>query len=159
MNQTERLAYEWLVKEGYTNIVFRSNDTPDFLTEQGAFEVKRLYGNSIFLSDGQYEKLANTRAKLLIFLDGNTTPSTVLDIRNVPKKSPLVKTHVITLPSLAPKCEHEGLLKIVSGNRISLPANYCKKNNINVGDWILAEDDGMSLKLMPATIQPKAPDQ
>lgn len=60
MNTSERVAYEWLLGRGYVeeDITLRSNQTPDFVTSNGAaFEVKLLYGNSIRFSSGQVDKI------------------------------------------------------------------------------------------------------
>ncbi len=60
MNTSERVAYDWLLGRGYVeeDITFRSNQTPDFVTSNGAaFEVKLLYGNSIRFSSGQVDKI------------------------------------------------------------------------------------------------------
>jgi len=73
MNDTERLAYEWLKSKGYKNIVFRPSRTPDFKTDQGYFEVKKGYMakgyiNVVFYS-GQREKIRDTKAYTLVFND------------------------------------------------------------------------------------------
>lgn len=61
MNKSERIAFEWLIKEkGLTEseIIFSGSKTPDFLCKNGKkYEVKRLYGNSILVYQSQVSDL------------------------------------------------------------------------------------------------------
>lgn len=72
MNQTERIAFEWLKNKGYKEqeILFRSSKTPDFVCNDGKrYEVKLAYSNQIlfsksqikYLKDGDYILVFNNR--------------------------------------------------------------------------------------------------
>jgi len=70
MNQSEQVAFRWLQSRGYSgdDIVFRANQTPDFLTPDGAsYEVKLLYGKAIRFTAGQVDRLLEeTNARVVI---------------------------------------------------------------------------------------------
>jgi hypothetical protein len=58
MNKTEKAAHEWLILNGYTGIVFRHRNTPDFLTKQGKlFEVKLVRNGIIWFSHNQFRHM------------------------------------------------------------------------------------------------------
>ena len=48
--------------------------------------------------------------------------------------------------------------RIMSGRRISLPEWFMEENNLKVGDWILVQEVGNSLRIVPAVIIPKFPE-
>lgn len=79
MNKTEKLAHDWLAKQGYTNIVFHSNSTPDFTTDTEPFEVKKLDSHTITFTHKQFGELQRlTGVKILVF-NGEANP-----IANIP---------------------------------------------------------------------------
>ena len=47
LNRTEQKAYDWLIRQGFKPEDIKRNDTPDFLTPRGGYEVKLLYGNTM----------------------------------------------------------------------------------------------------------------
>lgn len=51
------------------------------------------------------------------------------------------------------KGEFDAILKVLAGNRITLPKEYCNKTNIKKGDsvGVIQEKDG-SLKIVPIDI-------
>lgn len=76
MNKSEEKAYNYLKKEGYHNITFRTNQTPDFKTDNGYFEVKRGYETKtgdfkILFSPNQRDKIQKVNGKILVFVDGD----------------------------------------------------------------------------------------
>jgi len=73
MNITEQKAYDWLVKQGYTGISFSGRRTPDFVTVQGSFEVKRSRNSTISFGATQIEQLSVLPATVLVF-DDNAEP-------------------------------------------------------------------------------------
>ncbi len=86
MNKTERFAYDWLVTQGYTGIMFQRRSSPDFLTAEGiGFEVKKARNNVITFTSGQWDKLrAHPNIRIVIF-DGADSPLAVLDFTQLPK--------------------------------------------------------------------------
>lgn len=79
MNKTETKAYQWLLKQGYSedSMIFQPRRTPDFVCSDGkGYEVKRMYGkNTIWLYADQAEELAkNKDAEILVFSDDNDEP-------------------------------------------------------------------------------------
>jgi len=84
MNKTERLAHDWLIKEGYTGLVFRSARTPDFLTEQGkSFEVKRLRNGTIWFSYDQFEHMLTVDNSCVLVFSYNRTPDAIISIEDL----------------------------------------------------------------------------
>lgn len=85
MNETEELAYNWLKDhEGCTNIAFQKRGTPDFLTDKGGFEVKRIYGlNSVLFSPDQRAKVISTKSKTLVFDGRKPSPCAIIDYTEI----------------------------------------------------------------------------
>lgn len=70
MNKTEKKAYEWLLKQGYSedDISFSARGTPDFVCSNGKqYEAKRLYGKTIWLYEKQVEKIKDVDGVVVIF--------------------------------------------------------------------------------------------
>jgi len=82
MNQTERKAYEWILKQGYSkkDIVFRRKKTPDFVLSDGkAYEAKRLYGKStVWFTPSQLEDITAANATVLVFSDEADEPVIII---------------------------------------------------------------------------------
>ena len=58
MTKSEKIAYDWLLSKGYTGVLFRHRDTPDFITDQEcSFEVKLVRNRYIWFSERQFTKL------------------------------------------------------------------------------------------------------
>ena len=45
--------------------------------------------------------------------------------------------------------------RIMSGRRISLPEWFMEENKLKVGDWVLVQEVGNSLRIVPAVVVPK----
>ena len=45
--------------------------------------------------------------------------------------------------------------KVLSGRRISLPENLCKKYNIREGDFVIVHEDEDGIKIIPADVIPR----
>jgi len=45
--------------------------------------------------------------------------------------------------------------RIMSGRRISLPQWFMEENNLKVGDWVLVQEVGNSLRIVSAVVVPK----
>lgn len=45
--------------------------------------------------------------------------------------------------------------RILSGKRISLPTWFMEENNLEEGDWVLVQEVGNSLRVVPAVVVPK----
>ncbi len=72
MNKTETMAYKWLLKRFKPEeIRFHGHSTPDFTTTNGEqFEVKRIYGKTIWFHTPQLEQLAKMEnTTILCFSD------------------------------------------------------------------------------------------
>jgi predicted CopG family antitoxin len=77
MNISEEKGYNFLLKQGYKpeDIIYQSFKTPDFVLKDGkCFEVKKLYGKTIWFTDKQFEIVKKTKADILIFSDLNEEP-------------------------------------------------------------------------------------
>jgi hypothetical protein len=77
MNISEEKGYNFLLKQGYKpeDIIYQSFKTPDFVLKDGkCFEVKKLYGKTIWFTDKQFEIIKKTKADILIFSDLNDEP-------------------------------------------------------------------------------------
>lgn len=85
MNKAEEAAYNWL-KTQELNPVYQPRKTPDFLTESGGFEVKRLYGHSILFTPGQVEKVRETNSKVLVFSNGGKAPLVIIEPEDLSKQ-------------------------------------------------------------------------
>jgi hypothetical protein len=70
MNKTEKIAMRYLESQGFKNIVYQSNKTPDFLTETvKSFEVKLLRKNTIWFSQKQFESLLKIHDCYILIVD------------------------------------------------------------------------------------------
>ena len=77
MNISEEKGYKFLLKQGYKpeDIIYQPYKTPDFILKDGkCFEVKKLYGNSIWFYAKQFEIIKKVKADILIFSDLNDEP-------------------------------------------------------------------------------------
>ena len=77
MNISEEKGYNFLLKQGYKpeDIIYQPYKTPDFILKDGkCFEVKKLYGGTIWFTDKQFEIVKKTKADILIFSDLNEEP-------------------------------------------------------------------------------------
>lgn len=88
-NKSEQKGYNWLKKTEHTNI-FKTNDTPDFTTKQGKYEIKRAYKCTegmikILFTEGQKNKIYKHRAKTLVFDDDNDNPIAIIDPDDIQK--------------------------------------------------------------------------
>lgn len=74
MNKTEEKALDWLIKQGYKNLIYKK--IPTFITsENKKFEIKRLYGNQIIFYNKQYQILKKLdNVQILIFRDNEFSP-------------------------------------------------------------------------------------
>jgi len=78
MNATEQLAENWLREElGCKSILFQIRGTPDFVTDQGGFEVKTVTSGKVTFHGDQLERLRAARATILIFEKGAIQPKVV----------------------------------------------------------------------------------
>lgn len=73
MNITEQKAYNWLLKQGYSDITFHHSSTPDFTLSSGdKFEVKKVRNNVIWFSPAQMDELSKLNdAKVIVMNDGD----------------------------------------------------------------------------------------
>lgn len=88
MNQTERKAFNWLVKQGIleSEISFRARKTPDFLIADGrGYEVKLLGDYGIYTTPKQLEKLRKKNSTLLVFRPSDEEPMLVAPFNDVEK--------------------------------------------------------------------------
>jgi len=87
MNRTERKAYAWLLKQGYSekDIVFRRRETPDFVLSNGkTYEAKRLYGKStVWFTPSQLESIKAVNATVLVFSDEMDEPVITIPSRKL----------------------------------------------------------------------------
>lgn len=80
MNESERIAYDWLLEQGVeaSAIVFRARKTPDFVVDGGrGYEVKRLYGKSIRFTSGQTGKLLEHGDAEVLVVDGDAVVASI----------------------------------------------------------------------------------
>ena len=82
MNKSETKAKRWLLKQGYKegDIVFQRKGI-DFLCSDGKkYEVKRLYGHSIWFHQGQMERTKNEKgSEVLVMCDGEEAPISIIN--------------------------------------------------------------------------------
>lgn len=88
MTKSEKQAYEWLIRKGYTGIVFSHRTTPDFITNEGEFEVKLSRNNSIVFSMGQMDQLDVYPDCSVIVFDGISVDPVVIIPYNAIKDRP-----------------------------------------------------------------------
>ena len=77
VNKTEQLAYNWLISQGFSsdNIKFQPLDSPDFLTNNGSFEVKRVDHKRIYCTKRQINALENSsNLSILLFSKDSKSP-------------------------------------------------------------------------------------
>ena len=77
MNKTEKKAYRWLLRRySKEDIIFQRRKNPDFLTTDGkGYEAKRLYGNTIWFTQRQFEEIKNLEnVTILVFSDDKDEP-------------------------------------------------------------------------------------
>jgi len=83
MSESEKKAYNWLKKQGYKNIVFYSNRTPDFYADGDWFEIKLAYPMKtgelkILLYPGQREEIMKKGAHILVFTRSGEEPVDII---------------------------------------------------------------------------------
>ena len=92
MNKTQKKAFEWLISKGYkkSDILFKENRSPTFITHDKNYEVKRLTGTQIIFYQSQFEKLKEKKnVVILVFRDDDSSPILTIkfdDIKNKPSK-------------------------------------------------------------------------
>lgn len=76
MNQTEKLAFEWLQEQGAKDITFRRTRSPDFIADIGQFEVKKIEGKKqVFFTEKQAKTFSKyPTIKYLLFQENQKTP-------------------------------------------------------------------------------------
>ncbi len=88
MNETERKAFNWLIKKGIpeSNISFRARKTPDFLTTDGrGYEVKLLSDYGIYTNPKQLEELRDKNPTTLVFSPFAEEPIFAASFKDVEK--------------------------------------------------------------------------
>ena len=84
LNTTEQYAYAWLLQNGVSSIAINRRGTPDFLTDKGGYEVKRICGkNTVRFTPGQREKVIASKSKVLIFRENSQEPEAVLESKDL----------------------------------------------------------------------------
>jgi len=86
MNQTEELAYKWLIEQpDNSEIVFQRRDSPDFINQNGSgYEVKLLKDNHIVFTYGQLRKLLKFgKATVLVMAKGKAEPVAQIPIEDL----------------------------------------------------------------------------
>lgn len=83
MNKAETLAYNWLTKKlGKTNVLFQESTSPDFIlsNEKISYEVKRLYGQTIWFYRNQFKKIKSldNHCKVIVIEDNNSEPFAII---------------------------------------------------------------------------------
>lgn len=88
MNVTEKKAYQWVLSQGYTGVIYRNRDTPDFLTSEGDnFEAKLSRNKVIWFSSGQFGKIIETgNTSILVFEIENNLPLAIISFGDFAKK-------------------------------------------------------------------------
>ena len=91
MNKSERKAYSYLKKRGHENIVFRPHKTPDFVTKNGQYEVKRGYvmklGDiKILFNKNQRKKIIETKGCVIVFTDKYEEPVDILEYKELTER-------------------------------------------------------------------------
>lgn len=70
MNDTEKKAYRWLLKQGFKKeeIKFQYGANPDFITEKGGYEAKTLtLGKYVTFTKAQTEDFKESDVTILVF--------------------------------------------------------------------------------------------
>ena len=92
MNKTQKRAHEWLVSKGYkeSEMLFKENSSPTFITPDKNYEVKRITGTQIIFYQSQYERLKDKKNVIVLaFKDNDKLPTLVIkfeEIKNKPSK-------------------------------------------------------------------------
>lgn len=141
MNKSERKAFEWLQKQGYTNIVFHSNSTPDFTTDSGEFEVKTLDVNTITFQPNQFNQLSKYNSVHILVCDESDIPIAKIPfddikdgqtqwervrIKQAPPRTHPVKHIVVTLPTYERFMSYQKYCQFREGILIQLMDNADK---------------------------------
>lgn len=72
MNKTEKIAYEWLEKQGKKDIVFQGHTSPDFVDSEGfGYEIKLSRNRAITFSAGQIDKLNAFKNVIILVMDAH----------------------------------------------------------------------------------------
>lgn len=74
MNPTERKAHEWLLAHGAKKITYQGRKSPDFITDIGNFEVKRLYGETVLFTQLQIPMLSSNNLMFLVYRETDEEP-------------------------------------------------------------------------------------
>lgn len=135
MNKTEQTALKYITDTiGKNKVKFQRHDSPDFIIigERTAYEVKRLYGRSIWFYESQFAKMKNSGLdiSILVFENGHTQPTALLpmallengkSIDNITIKivpdMPLLKAEATTRTELQ---KVAGEVQAVRGGNVSL---------------------------------------
>lgn len=72
MSKSEKLAYSWLKKSGFKEIIYQKKRVPTFLADNKRYEVKRAYslktgGSKILFQPGEREALKKQNVIVLAF--------------------------------------------------------------------------------------------
>ena len=76
MYPTEEKAYQWLLSQGYPEdgIIYSRKLTPDFITGDRGFEVKKVRNNTITLSETQLRVLKKINSTILATSEDSDSP-------------------------------------------------------------------------------------
>ncbi len=76
MNKTEKIALDYLIKQGKTNLTYQRHDSPDFYNKTEGFEIKKLFQKGFTMNWSQFIKLKNSPIPItiLVFKDGENEP-------------------------------------------------------------------------------------
>lgn len=66
----------------------------------------------------------------------------------------LPKTRIITV-NMTQKMLTKAPQKILKGDRVSIPREFLKSQNLQVGDYVLVESTDKGLRIVPAQIIPR----
>lgn len=88
MNQTEKIAYKWLIEIlGKKNVQYQPHNTPSFILSDEAmgYEAKRLYGHSIWFYEQQFTKLKalGDHCEIIVIEDNNPEPVALIPISDI----------------------------------------------------------------------------
>lgn len=84
MTPTEQAAERWLREvENCQSVIFRRNNSPDFVTDKGTYEVKPATTRKIVFPAEQLAKLQASHAKVLIFKEGADKPEAVVNASDI----------------------------------------------------------------------------
>jgi len=86
MTWSETQAYLWLKAQGYKDITFTTQDSPDFIVEDGkGFEVKLIRANTLFFSTQQFRQLRefSNELEVLVFEEKNSQPIMIIPFSKI----------------------------------------------------------------------------